>query len=102
MVHFLSARISGNLRPERNYGKLIEVALPLPEINDASAYDKMPGISPHPMWIHRWWARLPLPTARAVLFASVVDDPQVHPDQFSTEEAQSGYQMGKLKTAWEA
>ncbi len=24
--------------------KLIEVALPLPEINDASAYDKMPGI----------------------------------------------------------
>jgi hypothetical protein len=26
--------------------KLIEVALPLPEINDASAYDKMPGIGP--------------------------------------------------------
>jgi len=24
--------------------KLIEVALPLPEINDASAYDKMPGM----------------------------------------------------------
>jgi putative DNA methylase len=82
--------------------KLIEVALPLPEINDASAYDKMPGIGPHPKGIHRWWARLPLPTARAVLFASVVDDPQAHPDQFSTEEAQSGYQVGKLKTAWEA
>jgi putative DNA methylase len=27
-----------------NTRKLIEVALPLPEINDASAYDKMPGI----------------------------------------------------------
>ena len=53
--------------------KLIEVALPLPEINDASAYDKMPGIGPHPKGIHHWWARLPLPTARAVLFASVVD-----------------------------
>jgi putative DNA methylase len=55
--------------------KLIEVALPLPEINDASAYDKMPGIGPHPKGIHHWWARLPLPTARAILFASVVDDP---------------------------
>jgi len=55
--------------------KLIEVALPLPEINDGSAYDKMPGIGAHPKGIHQWWARLPLPTARAVLFASVVTDP---------------------------
>lgn len=68
--------------------KLIEVALPLPEINDASAYDKMPGIGPHPKGIHHWWARLPLPTARAILFASVVDDPSEHPDRFPTEEAQ--------------
>ncbi len=60
--------------------KLIEVALPLPEINDASAYDKMPGIGPHPKGIHHWWARLPLPTARAVLFASVADDPEAHPE----------------------
>lgn len=59
--------------------KLIEVALPLPEINDASAYDKMPGIGPHPKGIHHWWARLPLPTARAVLFASVVTDPSDDP-----------------------
>ena len=62
------------LRPERVAGaqhgmpmnhpkKLIEVALPLVEINDASAYDKMPGIGPHPKGIHHWWARLPLPTA---------------------------------------
>lgn len=69
--------------------KLIEVALPLPEINDASAYDKMPGIGPHPKGIHHWWARLPLPTARAVLFASVVDDPEAHPEQWPTEEAQN-------------
>ena len=69
--------------------KLIEVALPLAEINDASAYDKMPGIGPHPKGIHQWWARLPLPTARAVLFASVVDDPSSHPDKFPTENAQS-------------
>lgn len=69
--------------------KLIEVALPLPEINDASAYDKMPGIGPHPKGIHHWWARLPLPTARAVLFASVLDDPSSHPEKFPTEEAQN-------------
>ena len=69
--------------------KLIEVALPLPEINDASAYDKMPGIGPHPKGIHHWWARLPLPTARAILFASVIDDPSSHPDKFPTEEAQN-------------
>ena len=68
--------------------KLIEVALPLPEINDASAYDKMPGIGPHPKGIHHWWARLPLPTARAVLFASVVDDPSEHPESFRTEASQ--------------
>ena len=59
--------------------KLIEVALPLPEINDASSYDKMPGIGPHPKGIHHWWARLPLPCARAVLFASVVTDPEDDP-----------------------
>lgn len=65
------------------------MALPLPEINDASSYDKMPGIGPHPKGIHHWWARLPLPTARAVLFASVVDDPSAHPDRFPTEESQA-------------
>src|SRR5208283_4859240 len=68
--------------------KLIEVALPLPEINDASAYDKMPGIGPHPKGIHHWWARLPLPTARAILFASVVDDPSTQPERFPTKEKQ--------------
>lgn len=69
--------------------KLIEVALPLPEINDASAYDKMPGIGPHPKGIHHWWARLPLPTARAVLFASIVDDPSSNSEKFPTEEVQN-------------
>ncbi|RRH89512.1 DUF1156 domain-containing protein [Mesorhizobium tamadayense] len=69
--------------------KLIEVALPLPEINDASAYDKMPGIGPHPKGIHHWWARLPLPTARAILFASVVDDPEAHPEKWPTEDEQN-------------
>ncbi|MBU1235381.1 MAG: DUF1156 domain-containing protein [Gammaproteobacteria bacterium] len=49
----------------------------------------MPGIGPHPKGIHHWWARLPLPTARAVLFASIVDDPEAHPEKWPTEEAQN-------------
>jgi putative DNA methylase len=68
--------------------KLIEVALPLDIINDASSYDKMPGIGAHPKGIHHWWVRLPLPSARALLFASLVDDPSSHPDKFTTEEDQ--------------
>src|SRR6478609_4884833 len=69
--------------------KLIEVSLPLDAINDASAYDKMPGIGPHPKGIHHWWARLPLPTSRAILFASVVDDPESRPDLWPSEEMQA-------------
>jgi putative DNA methylase len=69
--------------------KLIEVALPLDAINDASAFDKRPGIGPHPKGLHHWWARLPLPTARAVLFASVVEDPSEHPEKWPTEKAQN-------------
>lgn len=68
--------------------KLIEVALPLSDINDASAFDKRPGIGPHPKGIHHWWARLPLPTARAVLFASIVDDPSSRPGLWPTVRAQ--------------
>lgn len=59
--------------------KPIEVALPLDVINNASAYDKMPGIGPHPKGIHHCGARLPLPCARAILFASLVDDPSSEP-----------------------
>jgi len=56
--------------------KLIEVGIPLDIINDASSYDKMPGIGPHPKGLHHWWAGLPLPCARAILFASLVDAPE--------------------------
>ncbi|SFQ49103.1 DUF1156 domain-containing protein [Hymenobacter arizonensis] len=67
--------------------KLIETSIPLDIINDESAYDKMPGIGAHPKGLHHWWARLPLPAARAVLFASIVDDPSARPDEFPTPEA---------------
>jgi len=68
--------------------KLIEVALPLEAINSASAREKMPGIGPHPRGIHLWWARRPLATCRAMLFASLVDDPSSLPEQFPTQELQ--------------
>lgn len=68
--------------------KLIEVAMPLEAINKASEYEKMPGIGPHPRSLHQYWARRPLATCRAVIFAQLVDDPSAHPDKFPTEEDQ--------------
>ncbi len=54
--------------------KLIEVALPLEAINAASAREKSIRHG-HPSTLHLWWARRPLAAARAVLFTSLVDDP---------------------------
>ena len=54
--------------------KLIEVALPLDEINAQSSREKSIRHG-HPSTLHLWWARRPLAACRAVLFASLVDDP---------------------------
>src|SRR5512139_1758132 len=54
--------------------KLIEVALPLDAINAESAREKSIRHG-HPSTLHLWWARRPLAACRAVLFASLVDDP---------------------------
>ena len=67
--------------------KLIEVALPLAVINAESAREKSIRHG-HPSTLHLWWARRPLAAARAVLWASLVDDPSAHPEQFPTEEDQ--------------
>ena len=55
--------------------KLIEVALPLDDVNKACALEKQPFTRRHPRSIHIWWARRPLAAARAVLFAQLVNDP---------------------------
>lgn len=68
--------------------KLIEVAMPLEKINVSAAYEKMPGIGAHPRGLHLWWARRPFVAARAVLWASLVDDPSSHPELFPNEEEQ--------------
>ncbi len=54
--------------------KLIEVALPLDAINAASAREKSIRHG-HPSTLHLWWSRKPLATTRAVIFSSLVDDP---------------------------
>ena len=68
--------------------KLIEVALPLDAISRASAREKSIRHG-HPSTLHLWWARRPLAACRAVLWASLVDDPSAHPDRFPTDEAQA-------------
>src|SRR6266702_2011501 len=68
--------------------KLIEVALPLEAINKESAREKSIRHG-HPSTLHLWWARRPLATCRAVLFAQMVDDPSSLHDEFPTEEAQA-------------
>ena len=68
--------------------KLIEVDLPLDAINAESAREKSIRHG-HPSTLHLWWARRPLASCRAVIFASMVDDPSSCPDEFPTLEAQA-------------
>ncbi len=63
------------MQPIKTPKKLIEVALPLDSINEASGLEKQPFTRKHPRSIHIWWARRPLVTARAVVFAQMVNDP---------------------------
>lgn len=60
--------------PIKTPKKLIEVALPLDDINAAAAREKSIRHG-HPSTLHLWWARRPLAAARAVLFAQMVNDP---------------------------
>ncbi|WP_369414932.1 DUF1156 domain-containing protein [Corynebacterium kalidii] len=67
--------------------KLIEVSIPLEKINEQSAREKSIRHG-HPSTLHLWWSRKPTSTARAVLFAQIVDDPGSRPDLFPTVEEQ--------------
>jgi adenine-specific DNA methylase len=54
--------------------RLIEVALPLKEVSEQSAREK--SIRPGNIsTLHIWWARRPLAACRAVVFASLIPDP---------------------------
>ena len=67
--------------------KLIEVDLPLDEINAESAREKITSRQGHPGTLHQWWAPRPIVACRAVIFASLVDDPSAC-DEFPTKEEQ--------------
>ncbi|HET9895153.1 MAG TPA: DUF1156 domain-containing protein [Streptosporangiaceae bacterium] len=92
--------------PERWYKpKLIEVSIPLEDINRESARENY-IYRGNPSALHKWWAQRPLAACRAVLFAQLVDDPSAHPDKFPTEEAQAAerdYLHGIIKrlVVWE-
>ena len=68
--------------------KLIEVNIPLQAINVESAKDASLTHG-HPSTLHRYWARRPLAACRAVIFASMVDDPSECKDEFPTESDQN-------------
>ncbi|GCE27565.1 hypothetical protein KDA_30490 [Dictyobacter alpinus] len=85
--------------------KLIEVSLPLEAINEEAGREKSIRHG-HPSTLHLWWARRPLATCRAVLFASLVDDPGEHPELFPTEaeqatERQRLFDLIKKMVKWE-
>ena len=85
--------------------KLIEVDLPLDAINAESAREKSIRHG-HPSTLHLWWARRPLAACRAVIFASLVDDPVDCPDEFRTEDDQRAerqrlHELIKRLVKWE-
>ena len=79
--------------------KLIEVGLPLVAINAESAREKSIRHG-HPSTLHLWWARRPLAACRAVLFASLVDDPDSDPQyrkgDGSVDEDRAGLKRADL------
>ena len=85
--------------------KLIEVALPLEAINQAGRAEKSVPKKGHPATLHLWWSRKPLGVARAVLFASIVDDPSARPDLFPSEadqtaERQRLFELTEALASW--
>ena len=81
--------------------KLIEVDLPLDDINRESAREKSIRHG-HPCTLHMWWARRPLAACRAVIFASMVDDPSSCPDDSPqrTTNVPSGNGSTKSSGSW--
>jgi len=76
--------------------KLIEVAMPL------DAIKREPVRYGHPSTIHLWWARRPLTACRAMVFATLVDDPSndLPPDE-ADRERQRLFSVMEQLVEWE-
>lgn len=57
--------------------RYIEYDLPLQEISHQSEHEKY-AQKGHPSTLHVWWARKPLASSRATVFASLIDHPEDH------------------------
>jgi len=64
--------------------KLIEVALPLDDVNAAGAREKSVRHG-HPSTLHLWWSRKPLAVARTVIFSQMVDDPSGYVEELRAD-----------------
>jgi putative DNA methylase len=73
----------------RSPKKLIEVALPLDDLNEEASLRKRKAPAGYPTALHKWWAQRPPAAARAVLFAQMVNDPGY--------ESGGGFQRGVNK-----
>lgn len=81
--------------------KLIEVSLPLMEINREASREKYLHDG-HPSTLHTWWARRPLAACRAVLFASLVDDPGEYlPESVAQSERKRLFHLMEDLVKWE-
>ena len=77
--------------------KLIEVALPLDEINLACDKEANPFVAKHPRSLHIWWARRRLVATRAILFAQLVNDPGYQRDiGFGVNKKEAEFKREKL------
>ena len=76
--------------------KLIEVAMPLDMIR------REPVRHGHPSTIHLWWARRPLVACRAIVFATLVDDPSNDlPPSEAEKERQRLFDIMEQLLKWE-
>lgn len=76
--------------------KLIEVALPIEAMNLAGRAEKAVPRKGLPATMHIWWSRKPTGLARAVLFASLIDDPMSRPDLWPAEETRREERLALL------
>ena len=75
--------------------KIIEVALPLDVINKACMREKMIRHG-HISTLHLYWARRPLASARAAIFASLIDDPSNNKELSESEVLEERDRIFKL------